>query len=143
MADVATALRTFLLTKTAITDLIGTRIYTDLVEQSATLPAVAFSKLSTAHEHELAGIGGLAHCRFQFDCYTDAATGGRATANAIASAIYLSGITAIKGIYTSVDIRGARLEEGQRNEIEYAKDNSDDHRYVTSFDLMVDYLENT
>jgi hypothetical protein len=141
MADVAIAIRTYLLSKSAVTTLVGTRIYSDIVEQNATLPAIAMSKISTRHDHTLSDMAGLAHCRLQFDCYADTATGGRATANSIAETIRATGICAIKGTYTSVDIRGVRLESGQRNEIDYARDDSDDHRYVTSFDLEVDYTE--
>lgn len=141
MSDVAIAIRAYLLTKSAVTDLVGERIYSDMIAQGATLPAIAFSKTSTDHEHTLSNLAGLAHTRLQFDCYADLATGGRAMANAIAEAIRETGIVAIKGVYTGVDIRGVRLEQGHRNEIDYANDSSDDHRYVTSFDLMVDYLE--
>jgi len=141
MADVAVSIRTYLLSKSAVTALVGTRIYSDIVEQAATLPAIAMSKISTRHEHVLSDLAGIAHCRIQFDCYADAATGGRAKANDIAEAIRATGICAIKGSYTSVDIRGVRLEQGQRNEIDYARDDSDDHRYVTSFDLEIDYTE--
>lgn len=141
MADVAVSIRTYLLSKSAVTALVGTRIYSDIVEQNATLPAIAMSKISTSHEHDLSNLSGVAHCRMQFDCYADAATGGRAMANDIAETIRATGIAAIKGTYTSVDIRGVRLDSGQRNEIDYANDNSDDHRYVTSFDLMIDFTE--
>jgi len=34
-----------------------------------------------------------------------------------------------------------RLEDGQRNFVENTRDDSDDHRYVTNFDLAIDYAE--
>lgn len=137
MADLAVGVRSFLLSKTAITALVGQRIYTDLLPQDSILPAVSFSKLSTRHEHTLSGFAGIAHCRLQFDCFAST----RVAANEIAEAIRASGIVGTKGVTYGVNIRGARVEEGQRNEIEYAKDDSDDHRYVTSLDLEVDYSE--
>ena len=141
MADVAIAIRTWLLTKTAVTDLVGTRIYTDIVEQGATLPAIAMSKTFTTHEHTLSNLAGLAHCRIQFDCFADAAAGGRIAANDVAEAIRATGIVALRGLQSSVFIAGVRLEDGQRYALDYARDDSDDHRYLTSFDLMIDYTE--
>ena len=137
MADVGEGLRLFLLSKTAITDLIGQRIYADILPQNATLPAVAYSKISTRHDYTLSRFAGLAHCRIQFDCFATT----RASANEIAEAIRASGIVGTKGETYGVNIRGARVEEGQRNEIEYSRENSDDHRYVTSLDLEIDYSE--
>ncbi len=137
MADLAISIRTYLLTKTAITDLVGQRIYTDILPQSATLPAITMSKISTRHEHQLSDFGGLAHTRLQFECF--AAT--RATANSIAEAIRSCGIITQKGTLTSVDIRGVRVEDGQRNYVDYPTDGSDEHRYVTTLDLVFDYTE--
>jgi predicted aminopeptidase len=137
MADVAASIRAYLLTKTAVTDLVSTRIYTDIVPQGATLPAIAYSKISTTPDHTLGNLAGVSHCRMQFDCYATT----RAAANDIAEAIRATGICAIRGTYTDVFICGVQLESGQRNEVDYAQDGSDDHRYVTSFDLMVHYTE--
>ena len=129
--------RGYLLSKTAITNVVGQRIYTDIMPQNATLPAIAFRKIPTRHEHTLSGCAGIAHCRLQFDCY--AAT--RLQANDIAESIRTTGIVEIKGVTFGCDIRGARVEQGQRNEIEYSKEDSDDHRYVPSLDLEVSYSE--
>lgn len=141
MADIAVAVRTYLLADATITTLIGTRMWSDLLPQDAELPAVEFSKISTRHDMVLGGPAGLAHCRLQFDCKADRAAGGRLKANEIAEAIRDSGILGYRGVVGGVDIRGARPEDGQRNSIDYANDDSDDHVYVTSFDLEVDYLE--
>lgn len=137
MADLAISIRTFLLGKTAITDLVSQRIYTDILPQSATLPAITMSKISTSHDHELSDFAGLVHTRLQFECF--AAT--RQVANNIAEAIRSSGIITQKGTLTGVDIRGVRVVDGQRNYVDFPTDGSDEHRYVTSLDLMIDYSE--
>lgn len=137
MADVGTAVRAYLLTKTAITDIVSQRFYADILPQGATLPAIAYSRTSTAHDHDLSNLSGLAHARIQFECF--AAT--RAQSNAIADAIRSSGVMAIKGTYSSVDIRGVRIEEGIRSYMDFPTDGSDEHRYVASIDLMVDFTE--
>jgi len=137
MADVSEAVRLFMLSKSAITDFVGQRIYADIIPQRATLPAIAMSKISTRHDHTLSNFAGLAHCRLQFDCYATT----RAVANSVAEALRVSGIVGTKGETFGCNIRGARMESGQRNEIDYSREDSDDHRYVTSFDLEVDYSE--
>ena len=137
MADVSIAVRSYLLAKTAITDLVSQRIYTDILPQSATLPAITMSKISTTHDHALSDFAGLAHCRLQFECFADT----RQVSNSIAEAIRSSGIITQKGSTSSVDIRGVRVEDGQRNTLDSPTDGSDERRYVTSIDLMVDYTE--
>jgi hypothetical protein len=137
MADVSEAVRLFMLSKPAITDLIGSRIYADIVPQNAPLPSVAMSKVSTRHDHTLSNFAGMAHCRVQFDCYAST----RAVANEVAELLRVSGLVATKGVTFGCNIRGARVESGQRNEIDYSDESSDDHRYVTSFDFEIDYKE--
>jgi hypothetical protein len=137
VADISTAVRQYLIANSGVSALIGTRIYTHLLKQDATLPAVVMNKISTQHHHTLSNFSGNASVRLQFDCYGATAD----SANDVAEAIRTSGIVGLKGVTNSVDIRGARMEEGERYEVDPARDGSDEHRYITSFDLMVDYTE--
>lgn len=133
----AIALRGYLLSKSAVTDLVGQRIYTDQLEQGATLPAVVMNKLFTTHDHALSDKAGLAHARIQFECY--AAT--RQVANSVADSLHTSGIMTFKGLTGGVDIRGARVEEGMSYKTDPATDGSDESRYVSVIDLTIDYTE--
>lgn len=137
MADVAIALRSFLLSKTAVTDIISQRLYTDELPQSATIPAVVMSKLYTVHDHALSDFAGLAHSRIQCECY--AAT--RIAANALAEALRGSGIITQKGTVSDVDIRGARIEEGMSYKTDPPTDGSADSRYVSVLDFVIDFTE--
>ena len=138
MADVVVGLRGYLLSKTVITDLVGsTRIYTDQLPQRATLPAIVLNQLFTVHDHQLSDLGGLAHARVQIECY--AAT--RLVANSIVEAIRSCGIITQKGSTNGVDIRGVRIEEGMSYKDDAATDGSDEQRYVAVFDLVIDYTE--
>lgn len=137
MADVAISIRTWLLAQATVTAAVGQRIYTDVLPQNPVLPAITFSKLYTNHDHTLSNLAGLAHTRLQFDCYATT----RATANQLAEIIRGTGIVALRGTVESVWISGVRLEEGQRNFVDYPRDDSDEHRYVTNFDLVVDFTE--
>lgn len=137
MADITESVRDYLLTKTAVTALVSTRIYPDVLPQAATLPAVTYTKISTVHNHTLSALAGLASCRIEFSCY--ALT--RRIANSIADAIQQCGIVAVKGLTYSTDIRGVYLEDGQQTYQEAPSDGSQVHRYVCTFDLVFHYQE--
>jgi hypothetical protein len=137
MANVAKAFRQYLLDQTAVTDLVGDRIYRGVIEQSATLPAVAIAMGFTRHDQTLNGFAGLAHVRMTVAAYADDPD----DAVEVAEAIRTSGIVGVKGVVHGVDIRGARVEDGYREDVEFSQEDSDDHRYVVSFDFEIDYLE--
>lgn len=137
VADVAIAVRSYLLGKSAVTDLLSQRIYTDALPQGATMPAVVMNKLFTTHDVACSDFAGLAHARLQFECY--AAT--RLVANSLAEAIRGSGIAVFKGETGGADIRGARVEEGMSYKTDPPTDGSDESRYVSVLDLVVDYTE--
>ena len=137
MADIAIGVRGYLLSKSGITDLVSQRIYTDVLPQSATLPAIVMNKLYTTHDHELSNLVGVAYSRLQFECYGST----RLVSNSIAEAIRASGIVAFKGDTNSVDIRGVQVEEGMSYMDDPPTDGSDERRYVSVIDLMVAFTE--
>lgn len=137
MADVVSAVRTYLLGVTAVTDSIGQRMYFDYLPQSPTLPAATIEKASETYDMQLSQRTGLVHTRLSIECYA----AKRIDANAAAQAIIRSGIDAVKGITNSVDIRGVAIEDGQRNFTVETRDGGEGHQYVTTFDLMVSHLE--
>lgn len=66
--------RTYLLTKSGITDLIGgsgsgNRIYPGFIPQGVSLPAVALNLISDVPHHDTDGANGWAEARIQVDCY--------------------------------------------------------------------------
>ena len=137
MADVIQSLRDYLLASTAIKNLVGQRISTDMFKQGEKIPCIVMTRIYTSHEHTLSNLAGLAHARIQFDCIAST----RATANLIAETIRKTGIIAFKGDMHGTDVRGVRLEEGQRYYTDTPNDGSDAYRYAVNFDLMVDYTE--
>ena len=141
MADVVSAVRTYLLGVTAVTDAIGQRMYFDRLVQGADFPAVVVWKASESYSMQLGSRTGLVDTRLTFECI-DEGPGARLAANATAQAILRSGIDAVKGTTNGVDIRGVAIEDGQRNYTDDARDGGDqNHRYITTFDLMVSHLE--
>jgi len=69
---IETALKTHLLSKTALTALVGQNIfYLGEVPQGVTEPYVVFFKVSTTREHSFSGSSQLARARFQFSVFSD------------------------------------------------------------------------
>ena len=137
MADVASAVRSYLLTKAAVTSLVGTRIYPDVLPQGCTMPAIVYSKISTVHEHTISHLAGLAACRIEFEAYATT----RSAANTIVSTVQQCGVIAFRGLTNGIDIRAVYLEDGQQTYQIPPSDGSQVHRYVTTFDLMISYQE--
>lgn len=125
MSDIGLGLRTYLLTKTAVTNVVSTRIYPDVLPQNATFPAVVYSEFGSDHNDQLSGAAGLYHPRVFIDCY--AAT--RSAANTLAEAIrgVLHGYWGAAGSET---IRAAQLE-GRVKDIVRPQDGSDLRQYRT------------
>jgi hypothetical protein len=136
MYDVAQSIRAYLLTKTAITDVVGQRIYADQLPQNATLPAIEMAVISDVPEMQLSDITGLTKARIQFVCF---ATTRRITRQ-ISQAIRTCGVAAIKGLYSGVWIKGVAVD-GSFDATIPPSDGNDIHRYLTTVDLVVDYLE--
>lgn len=63
------ALRTKLLATATITTYVNDRVYPKWKPQDATLPAISYRLITGISEHSHDGISGLAHDRFQIDCW--------------------------------------------------------------------------
>lgn len=144
MASIEKAIRDYLLTKTAVTDLIGTgtsaRIQPSIIDQDwrpVQGPFVVYDVISSDEEHTLADRTGFVSSRFQFTVYAQHAITALSTARAIKNC----GIAAIKGTYSSVSIRGVEIESGIRTDFEKPDDGLATFRHLATFDMMVHYLE--
>lgn len=137
MPNISSSLRTKLLSVSAITSLIGQRMYIDVLKQNATLPAVVFTRISTRRAHSVSDVTKLAHSQFEFACIAKS----RATADAIADAIRSSGICSFSGVVDSINFLGAEIESGDEYGDDPPIDGSQEHRYWTCFELVVHYQE--
>jgi hypothetical protein len=137
MADVQVAIRNYLLTRTDVTDIVGQRIYTDKLPQKATLPALTMRIQSESHEHALRGLVGIVATRIQFEAYAST----RLVTNELCEAVFWSGIDAIKGTYSGLDIRGVMVEDGRRSFEDDDTAGGDDARYVSQFDLTIHWVK--
>lgn len=137
MADVVTSVRAYLLTKTAITDLVSQRIYAKRLVQGATIPAITMRVLSESYDHALDGLQGTVQTRIGFECFGNTAESARS----VADSIIWCGIDAIKGSYTSLQIRSVMVEDGRREYEDEDTNGGDYQRHVCAFDLMVHWLK--
>lgn len=134
---VGKALRTKLLSYSAISTLISTRMYPSALLQGCTLPAVVYTKLSTQREHSMSDVTKLAHTTYQFDCYSL----DKDEADSVSKAIQDSGIVAFRGTESGIVFCGVEIPSGEYDGDESPTDGNQAHRYITSFDLQVHYQE--
>ncbi len=130
------ALVTYFKERSAVTALVGDRIFTTALKQGVPTPAVDCRIVRTTHHHHLNGLAGIATSLVTFDCYSDLAT---AQADEVANAMMYSGIVGFQGIKAGTNIRGVRLDEGPVQDEESVNPGTDHRRFVTSFTLSVDY----
>lgn len=136
MADILQSMRTYFLAKTAITDIVGQRIYCDQLPQNATVPAATLLTASERYEHALDGLGGVVATRLQIECYADT----RSTTLSLADAIIWCGADQIKGVQSGIDIRSVIIEDGRRSYNDPDTSGGDRQRYVTTFDMLIHWL---
>ncbi len=63
------SIRQYLLSKAAVTAIIGSRLYPVVLPQSQDVPAITFSRVSGGHSHNLDRATGSAIPAFEFDCW--------------------------------------------------------------------------
>jgi len=69
MSNPARSFRTYALTKTAVTDEIGTRLYPNRLPKNPTLPCAVYNVISHNPEHHLTGAAPLTKTRIQIDFF--------------------------------------------------------------------------
>ena len=131
MADIGKGLRTYLVGKSSVTDLVGTRIYPAVLPQSATLPACVYSVISSVPNDCIAGSSGSVTASVQVDVYSDS----HITSNNIAEQIRL----VTQGYFGSMGdefVGGVRLEN-KYEMYERPVDGSDlgRHRCLLNFEI--------
>ena len=137
MSAIGEAFRTKLLSYSAVSTIVGQRMYPDALKQRATLPAIVYFVVSTERDHYLGGMTGSAHARIQLDCYAST----RTAASALASAIRNTGIDAYRGVTDTYTFCGIEFNSGDEYIQEPPTDGNQEHRYIVSFDCLVHYKE--
>lgn len=77
----------YLSSQTAITNIVGTRIYPLVMPESGTYPALVYSLVPSSYQHRLSGSNGIAEARFQFDALTTSLSESDALIEAVRQAL--------------------------------------------------------
>lgn len=145
MAIMEEAFCTYLLSKSAVTALIGTgdsaRLWPSQLPQGWDVSqgsAAVYEILFGDDTHTLSDRSGFVETRMQMACYAKY----HKDAIALARAIKNCGITTQKGVYSGVDFRGIAVEQGVRAYgNESPTDGTDSWRYLAEFEFKISYLE--
>ena len=135
MTDIGAETRTYLQTKSAVTDLVSTRMYPDALPENVTLPAAVLNVISTSsHEDLNSGASTAASSRVQIDSYAATRSGSVALAEAIRKAAF-QGVNEVS--FGSTYVGAVNCLEAARYAIDNPDDGSSLDRYITSQDYMI------
>lgn len=144
MADISSALKVYLKTKSAITDLVGSgtaaRIFKRVPRQKTTLPFIVITLFEGISSEHLGGISGLAKARVQVDCYAATSAGSYALAELVRLAP-LQG----QGNLTmdSVNVRDVSSPSGYSDGDDPPYEGSSENLFYHSRDYFISYQEAT
>lgn len=141
MSDLGTGLRTWALTKPAITDLIVARWYPDELPQGATVPAVVYELISGDEEGHLGGRVEVSHVRMQLDAIALTRTAAVALADAIRGNDTTPGLSGFRGNMGSVFIEGVSVASGLRCSTEELESGSDRRYRIASRDYLISFQD--
>lgn len=136
MSNIARDLRVWLVGKTEVNSLVGTRIYPNDLPQKAELPACTYQVISSIPAGDLAtGDVDVAVTRIQIDCYSDMSP---VEAEAIASAIRkTAGLQGYRGDMNGTWVKSVVCDDAYSLEDDAPTDGSDKRRYFVSQDYRI------
>lgn len=124
------ALYSHMTNQAGITALVGARIYPILMAQTAILPAIVYTRISTVREYSLSGFTGMTTARIQIDIMAQYAS----TAKTIADSVRFSldGFVGLMG-----DVRIAQI---MTDDEQAFYDNQTEYKRIM-LDFLVTYYE--
>jgi len=137
MTDLNAAIYDYLAATTAVTNLVGTRIRPDLLDDRDQLPALVFWRVSGRHLDTIQGtFGRLVEARVTIGAYA----AKRSKANEVAEAVRLA-IIQMRGTRSGVSVRNVSCDTGQSHYVNLPTDGTEVARYVASQDFLITFLE--
>jgi hypothetical protein len=122
-------------TISAVTTLVSTRVYPDILPQSPTLPAITYSQVSAVRVRDLTGPAGKSRHRISIHCWATTHAGARAVADALRQ-----GIDGFQGWWQDTFVGSVTLEnEFDLHEEEAGLVNVGIYRVVQ--DYIISHLE--
>lgn len=140
MNDIGEALRTYLAADANVAAIVTSRIYADVLPQSATLPAVAYWLSSTDTMESLNAITDVASASFTVDCF--AATRAAVVTLAETVRLVLQANTA-RTAWGSMTVLGCSFAAGISYDFDAAETGSDQRRWRATQDVQVFYRQAT
>lgn len=144
MAAMEEALCSYILSKAAVTALIGSgdaaRLYPIVLPQDCDLAdgaAATYEIITSDETHTLTDRAGIVQSRVKITSFAQT----HSAATTLARAIKNCGIATLKGVSGGVDFRGTVIEEGLSCFVETPTDGGETWRYIAEFDLRLSYLE--
>ena len=138
MPDIGATIRTHTLADATVSGLVSTRMYSDVLPQSVTLPAITYNLPDTIPNEHLAGIVDMSRARIQIDCYATT----RTVANSLADAVRLQ-LETYRGTVGSQFINNITMPTGESYRFDVPEAGTDRRRYITSQDFFVFYRTTT
>lgn len=132
---IAQAIRTYLLTKTTVTNEVGSRIRPDALIENETMPALVIQETASDHEEQLSGAGGISQSSVTIACYSNT----RMEADSVAEIVrqVLHGYTGAAGNET---IQSSQLED-RANGYMTPVDGGDVGLYFNNLDFRITFTE--
>lgn len=141
MADIASELKTYLKSISAITDLVGTgtaaRIYTHRAKQGVALPYIVFEVFEGTSLENLTEIDGMATNRIQVDAYAATSDG----VYTLAEAIRLAPLQMYRGTMNSTFVHNVTSNGGYERGFDPPTKGGNQRRYWISRDYIITYRE--
>jgi hypothetical protein len=134
VSDLREAIRAYLVDRSEITDLVGTRVRFGRFDQDDPRPGITFLCPSNLRGHHLDGCNGAAVARVQFDCWADD------PADALACKIALEGVLdgMPRSTLSGIDVVGV-LQVGEADLTEDPRDGSGRFLHHIAVDYRFDY----
>ena len=129
-------LRTYLLSKPAISALVGTRVYPLRAPQNAAYPQLTYGIISDIEVMSLEGSSGLTDARLHIDCWANDAA-GYSTVKSLKAAVR-NALTGFSGWMGSTEV-GAVLPAGDVDLYEQPESASDTGVHHIAMDYEVSY----
>lgn len=139
MTDISGSIRTLTLADASVSSTVGTRMYSDYLRQSATLPAITYFVVDTVTNQHLTGIANASQARIQIDCYAASRSAANSLADDVRRALQGQNHT-LAGTQYILDIS---LPSGEHHGIVPPEEGSDTRQFITSQDFLVTYRTTT
>ena len=139
MPDISATIRSITLADASVSALVGSRMYSDILPQKATMPAITYEVVDTIANEHLTGIADVAQARIQINSVAKT----RSEAIALADAVRLALQKKHRGDNSGQFINEISLAQGEQTTFDPPEAGTDQRRFVTILEFDVFYRTTT